>query len=139
MISAIFSLSGCMRPNGVSYELSQPDDRIVSIEIVEIKFSDYVECKEFDKIEVVKELEEDIWSQFLSDFRELEYYRYFNDPFWYISGTAFRITYEDGSFYLIDDSSVYYYEKSQEDGNYTNDFFLSEDFEVLERKYLSLL
>lgn len=116
-----FCISGCNSSS--KFEFSQSYDYISKIEVIEIT----------DKHEnVLAELSSD--SEIISDIKNLQCKKYWNDPNQTITGLALKVYYTDTSYEIITWESNAYYSKNSCD--YGWEYFNKESFESLLNSYV---
>lgn len=133
LVLILILMAGCNKNR--TYSFTSPDEQISNIEIVNIPTSFYKVSVDLEDIVSVKTIPTDQWEQFLSDFHEVPYSKYYFEPSTYLAGTGIRITYQDGSYEIIEDNTVGYV--VGEDITYPPYYFDEDAFNSFIKKYTS--
>ncbi len=135
LLSLIFIFHACQAKS--VYIFYESLDNIVSIKIVDIEnnaeFLQYV-----GDFSIIEELGVDRWDSFLSDFKQVPCYEYWNDPQQYICGKSIMVTYSDDTVEVISSvsSAVFPKDKLQDSPGSFNRYYFDKDlFYSLISKY----
>lgn len=127
-------LSGCVRR--VPPSLVQPEDQVVSIEILDVyRWHEHTPGDPLPEgiLEVVCEISNH--EEILNALHQLPRYRPLGDPLLGFHGHTIRITYQDGSFEMIGEACSYY-ETPDGEWHYKHDRFNHETFEDFLSTYI---
>lgn len=124
--------------HSVVYEFSQPNENIVCVEIVNIDREKDIYEKNFDSIEVIATITEDMLQEFYDDFAALPCEKVSLDPPYGFDDEALLVHFKDGSFEFVDVLGGYYYDIPEDDWDSKYYWFEEELFEELIEKYIAL-
>ncbi len=136
LTAVLFLLAGC-KGDETEYPFEQPDSSISSIEVVQVFDYRDILKEQYDAITVGAIISESEQRQFLSEFRQIPCFRYWNDPADIIEGVVLRINYKNGDFELIGSLCGYYCVNSQAENHQARfkSYYFDEDafMKVIER------
>lgn len=123
--------------HSVVYEFSQSNERITSVEIVNIDRERDIYERNFDSIEVITIITEDMLQEFYNDFAALPCEKVSLDPPYGFDDEALLVHFKDGSFEFVDILGGYYYDIPEDDWDSKYYWFEEEPFEELIEKYIT--
>ncbi|WMJ23152.1 hypothetical protein RBG61_00405 [Paludicola sp. MB14-C6] len=138
VLISIFSLTGCN--NTTDYKFLQPNDKIAKIEIVIVGEREDIKGKKLSEVQQVmdvkKELLEEEGEKLIEDLKKIDCFNKYNPPGYMDAGLeAFKISYDNGDYELINYRAQATYKNSKYDraGLY---YFDKDQFNELLYKYL---
>ena len=140
----ICSLTGC---GSKEYRLLQDTDEIAKIEAVKVphgkndeerlSIEREIRNNNFDSVEYLSEIPAEMIDDFLTELKSIPCFRTI-PPRWGFWGESFLITYNDGSWQLLNRNSTSYYNKAEDKFYNPNLTFNRESFDALWNKYAQL-
>lgn len=83
----------------------------------------------------VESLNQEAFASFFEEFAQLQYHKYWNDPIDSVVGSAILITFQDGTYHLINNyCTIYHKEGKSKD---TRQCYTQEDFSAFWNEYCS--
>ena len=123
-------------PGPLTYRFGGDTDQIASIEIAEGLDESDAWKAEYESREVITLIQEEMWTTFLSDFKQVECHKYWNDPCQAFSGEIIFITYADGAIEIISEWTTFYHALGEKKGKFSMYYFDNDQFADLIDKYV---
>ena len=143
VVLLLCSLTGC---DSKEYKFYQSTEEIAKIEVVKVpsepdlndlKIDREIRNNNFDSVEYLTELPAEMIEDFLTKLKSISCSSPM-PPWWGFWGESFLITYNDGSWQLINSDSTNYYNKAEDKFYNPNLAFDIEGFDALWNKYAQL-